>query len=349
MASSSIPDPRSRISGERNGNCSDREDACVRGGREIRASAVQGRRPEPRRLGTQGDPARRARDARPDGAALALCGQTAAGGRPHHGQPPHDDPDRGADRNAHRAGRRRPLGVVQHLLDAGPRGRGRRRRPPRNRRHRRRAEGHAGVRVERRDARRVLVVHRGGARVARRRRPDADRRRRRRRDALRAQGGGVREGRRGARLQSGQGTGGVGRHPHNDLARAEGEPRALDDARRGHPRRQRGDDDRRPSPLPDDGSGHAAVPRDQRQRLGHQEQVRQHLRLPPLASRRSRARDRRHARRQGRRGLRLRRSGQGLRAGAARPGLPRDRHRDRSDLRAAGGDGRASRSTRSRT
>ena len=32
--------------------------------------------------------------------------------------------------------------------------------------------------------------------------------------------------------------------------------------------------------------------------------------------------------------------GQGLRAGAARPGLPRDRHRDRPDLRAAGGDGR---------
>ena len=39
-------------------------------------------------------------------------------------------------------------------------------------------------------------------------------------------------------------------------------------------------------------------------------------------------------------GLRLRRSRQGLRAGAARPGLPRHRHRNRSDLRAAGGDGR---------
>ena len=51
------------------------------------------------------------------------------------------------------------------------------------------------------------------------------------------------------------------------------------------------------------------------------------------------ARHRRHARRQGRRGVRLRRSRQGLRAGAARPGLPRDRHRDRSDLRAAGRDG----------
>ena len=52
----------------------------------------------------------------------------------------------------------------------------------------------------------------------------------------------------------------------------------------------------------------------------------------------SEPRHRRHARRQGRRGVRLRRSGQGLRRGAARPGLPRGRHRDRPDLRAAGGD-----------
>ena len=38
--------------------------------------------------------------------------------------------------------------------------------------------------------------------------------------------------------------------------------------------------------------------------------------------------------------LGLRRGRQGLRAGAARAGLPRDRHRDRPDLRAPGGDGR---------
>ena len=37
--------------------------------------------------------------------------------------------------------------------------------------------------------------------------------------------------------------------------------------------------------------------------------------------------------------LRLRRRGQGLRAGAARPGRPGDRHRDRPHLRPAGGDG----------
>ena len=41
--------------------------------------------------------------------------------------------------------------------------------------------------------------------------------------------------------------------------------------------------------------------------------------------------------------------GKGLRAGAARPGLPRHRHRNRSDLRAAGGDGRLSRWRRSTT
>ena len=48
------------------------------------------------------------------------------------GSPAHDDPDRGADRDAAGARRRGALGVVQHLLDAGPRGRRDRRRaaPP---------------------------------------------------------------------------------------------------------------------------------------------------------------------------------------------------------------------------
>ena len=56
--------------------------------------------------------------------------------------------------------------------------------------------------------------------------------------------------------------------------------------------------------------------------------------------RRHQPRHRRAHRRQGRAGLRLRRRGQGLRRVAARPGRPGDRHRDRPDLRAAGGDGR---------
>ena len=53
---------------------------------------------------------------------------------------------------------------------------------------------------------------------------------------------------------------------------------------------------------------------------------------------------RRDDRRQGRRRARLRRRRQGLRAVAAGPGRPRDRHRDRPDQRPAGGDGRLSRS-----
>jgi hypothetical protein len=55
-----------------------------------------------------------------------------------------------------------------------------------------------------------------------------------------------------------------------------------------------------------------AGPRHQRQRLGHQVQVRQPLRLPRVAGRRPQARHRRHDRRQGRRRLRLRRRRQGL-------------------------------------
>ena len=209
-------------------------------------------------------------------------------------------------------------------------------------------EGHAGLRVEGRDARGVLVVHERGARVARRLRPDAHRRRWRRRDARGAQGRGVREGRQGAgvRSETDPEEWGVILELHPQLDGEGQDP--LDAHRVVDPRCQRGDDDRRAPAVSDDGSRHAALPGDQRQRLGHQEQVRQHLRLPPLAARRPRARDRRDARRQGGGRLRLRRSRQGLRAGAARPGLPRHRHRDRSDLRAAGGDGGLSRSTRSR-
>jgi adenosylhomocysteinase len=54
------------------------------------------------------------------------------------------------------------------------------------------------------------------------------------------------------------------------------------------------------------------VPGHQRQRLGHQVQVRQPLRLPRIAGRRHQARHRRDGRRQGRAGVRLRRRGQGL-------------------------------------
>ena len=81
--------------------------------------------------------------------------RAAAQGRAHHRLAAHDDPDRRADRDARRARRRGPLGVLQHLLDAGPRRGGDRR------------GRHPGLRLEGRDARGVLVVHRAGARRGR--------------------------------------------------------------------------------------------------------------------------------------------------------------------------------------
>ena len=118
------------------------------------------------------------------------------------------------------------------------------------------------------------------------------------------------------------------------------EHRPLDPDRRRDQGRHRGDHHRRPPSLRDDEGGLAALPGHQRQRLGDQVQVRQQVRLPPLAHRRHQPRHRRPHRRQGRGRLRLRRRRQGLRRVAARPGRPRHRHRDRPDLRAAGGHGR---------
>ena len=106
---------------------------------------------------------RRTRDARPDGDPQGVRADQAARRRPHLRVAAHDDPDRGADRDAQRARRRGALGELQHLLDPGSRrGRGR----GRPRRHRRRSAGRAGVRLEGRDARGVLVVHRADDVVA---------------------------------------------------------------------------------------------------------------------------------------------------------------------------------------
>ena len=91
------------------------------------------------------------------------------------GSPAHDHPDRRADRDAAGPGRRRALGLVQHLLDPGPR----------RRRHRRRR--HAGVRHQGRDPGRVLGIRPPDLRMGRRRLPEPDpRRRRRRHPAVRA-------------------------------------------------------------------------------------------------------------------------------------------------------------------
>ena len=85
---------------------------------------------------------------------------------------------------------------------------------------------------------------------------------------------------------------------------------------------------------------HAAVARDQRQRQRHQVEVRQSLWLPRIAGRRHPPRHRRDDVGQGRDGRGLRRRRQGLGRLAAPGRLPRHGVRGRSDLRAAGGDGR---------
>ena len=98
----------------------------------------------------------------------------------------------------------------------------------------------------------------------------------------------------------------------------EEDPQRCTNARRRDQGRDRGDHDRRPPPLRVRRDRRPPVPGDQRQRLGHQVEVRQPLRLPPLAGRRHQPRHRRDDRRQGRRHLRLRRCRQGLRGLAAR-------------------------------
>ncbi len=112
------------------------------------------------------------------------------------------------------------------------------------------------------------------------------------------------------------------------------------DGREEHSRRHRGDDHRRASSLSDGEGGASALPRDQRQRLGHQVEVRQPLRLSRVARRRHPPRHRRDDVGQDGDGRGLRRRRQGLRRVAAQRRLPRARLRGRSDLRAAGGDGR---------
>ena len=138
-----------------------------------RPRAVQGEGSLARRVRPQGNPPRRAGDAGPDGAPRAARREEAARRRAHHGQPAHDDSDGGPHRDAGRARRRRALGLVQHLLDAGSRRRGGRRRTSRNRRHR--AESRRARRSSRGRARRSRST--GGARTKRSSGPTAAARR----------------------------------------------------------------------------------------------------------------------------------------------------------------------------
>ena len=182
-------------------------------------------------------------------------GQEAARGRAHHGLAAHDRADRGAHRDARRARRRRALGVVQHLLDAGPRRRGGRRRPARTGGTSANPKGTPVFAWKGETLEEYWWCTDEALDVARRQRPDADRRRRRRRDAARAQGRS--STRRPARCRRSTPTS----DPEEwgvilELLRGElkARPGLLDQDRQGHPRRQRGDDHRRAPPLPDDRS-----------------------------------------------------------------------------------------------
>ena len=200
-------------------------------------------------------------------------------------------------------------------------------------------KGDSDLRLEGRDPRGVLGPDRARPRLRRRPRAHADRGRRRGRDPAHPQGAGVREG--GTRSRSlDRGQRGAGHRPAPPRAAW---PRSSPGRWAKVAAECKGVSEEtttgRAPPLRDGEGGHAPLPGHQRQRQRHQEQVRQPLRLPPLAGGRPQPRHRRDAGGQGRGRLRLRRRGQGLRAVAEGPGRARDRHRDRSHLRAAGGHG----------
>ncbi len=136
-------------------------------------------------------------------------------------------------------------------------------------------------------ARRVLGIHPQDLRVGRRRRAEHDPRRRRRRDAAGPSRLARREGRLGPRRSR------TTRKRKSCYAAIKktlkDKPGWYSQARPEHQGRDRGDDDRRAPPLPDGEGRHAALPGDQRQRLGHQVEVRQPLRLPREPGRRHHA------------------------------------------------------------
>ncbi len=114
---------------------------------EGRNDRLRHRRYQACRLRPQRDQHRRNRNAGPDGDPRRIQGHAAAEGRARRRLAAHDDPDRRADRDPEVARRRRALGLLQHLFDAGPR----------RRRHRRRR--HAGVRHQGREPEGLLGLH----------------------------------------------------------------------------------------------------------------------------------------------------------------------------------------------
>ena len=218
-----------------------------------------------RRLGPQGTRHGRDRDAGPDVDPQGIRAEEAAEGRAHRGFAAHDHPDGRADRDAEGAGRRRALGLVQHLLDAG------------SRRGRHRQGRHAGLRDQGREPRGILGLHPQDLRVGRRRRAQHDPGRWRRRHlagpSRRPRGKGS-----DADCQPDQRRGGS--PLQGDRQDQQGEARLVCQARPVDQGRHRGDDHRRPSPLQHGEGRQAAVAGHQRERLGDQVEVRQSLRLP---------------------------------------------------------------------
>ena len=218
-----------------------------------------------------------------------------------------------------------PLGLVQHLLDAGP-CRGRRRRGR-----------HAGLCRQGRKPRGILGLLRPHLPLPRGRREPDPRRWRGCHDvhpAGRARRGGRGRSDRRAHLRGGRGAVRADPQAHR------GDPRLVRQAARHAERRLRRDHDRRAPALPDGGKGRAAVPGDQRQRFSDQVEIRQQVWLQGKPGRRHPPRHRHDDGRQGRRGDGLWRCRQGLGGVARRRRRARQGDRSRSDLRAAGGDGR---------
>ena len=115
----------------------------------------------PRRVRPQGDPPGRARDARPDATREEFAASQPLKGARITGSLHMTIQTAVLIETLTALGAEVRWVLLQHLLDPGPRRRRGRRRPQR---HARGPAGRAGLRLEGRDARGVLVVHRAGAR-----------------------------------------------------------------------------------------------------------------------------------------------------------------------------------------
>ena len=232
-----------------------------RGWRRLRC---QGHRS--RRLGPHRDHHRRDRDARPDGDPRGIRRGEAAEGRAHRRLAAHDHPDRRADRDAGGSRRRGALGLLQHLLHPGPRGIRHRRAPAsrssptRARRWRSTGTSPTASSNGRTASTANMILDDGGDATLLR----ASRRARRGRSLAPRQS--EERGRRSALRD------------HQAAHRQE--PRLVRQGEGEHPRRLRGDDHRRHAPLRHAEEGRASLPGDQRQRLRHEVEVRQQVRLP---------------------------------------------------------------------